>query len=95
MNVELQNKVDEFSKANDDMHNLLAATEIVSLFLDTDLHIKRFTPAAANIIRLIHTDVGRSLNDLKTCFPAVDLVSLGEKVLKDLNMVEMEICQRI
>ncbi len=91
VNEELQNKVDESSKANDDMHNLLAATEIASLFLDTDLHIKRFTPAAANIIRLIHTDVGRSLNDLKTCFPNVDLVGLGEKVLKDLNTVEMEI----
>ncbi len=91
VNAELQNKVDEFSKANDDIHNLLAATEIASLFLDTNLHIKRFTPAAANIIHLIHTDVGRSLNDLKTCFPDVDLVGLGEKVLKDLNTVEMEI----
>ena len=91
VNAELQNKVDEFSKANDDMHNLLAATEIASLFLDTDLHIKRFTPAAANVISLIHTDVGRSLNDLKTCFPDVDLVGLGEKVLKDLNTIEMEI----
>ena len=94
VNAELQSKVEEFSKANDDMSNLLASTEIASLFLDTDLHIKRYTPAAAKIIHLIQTDVGRPLNDLKTCFPDVDLVGLGEKVLKDLNTVEIEILSR-
>ena len=91
VNEELQNKVEESSKANDDMQNLLASTEIASLFLDNDLHIKRYTPAAAKIIHLIQTDVGRPLNDLKTSFPDVDLVGLGEKVLKDLNTVEIEI----
>ena len=94
VNAELQNRVEEFSKANDDMSNLLASTEIASVFLDTDLHIKRYTPAAAKIIHLIQTDVGRPLNDLKTCFPNVDLVGLGEKVLKDLNTVEIEILSR-
>ena len=91
VNAELQSKLDEFSKANDDMSNLLASTEIASLFLDSDLHIKRYTPAAAKIIHLIQTDVGRPLNDLKTCFPDVNLVRLGEQVLKDLNTMEMEI----
>ena len=94
VNAELQSRVEEFSKANDDMSNLLASTEIASLFLDTDLHIKRYTPAAAKIIHLIQTDVGRPLNDLKTSFPDVDLVGLGEKVLKDLNTVEIEILSR-
>ncbi len=91
VNAELQNKVEEFSKANDDMSNLLASTEIASVFLDTDLHIKRYTPAAAKIIHLIQTDMGRPLNDLKTCFPDVNLVRLGEQVLNDLNTLELEI----
>ena len=94
VNAELQNKVDEFSKANDDMNNLLAATEIASIFLDTDLCIKRYTPAAAKIISLIQTDIGRPLSDLKTRFPDVDLVGLAGKVLKDLNTVEMEILSK-
>jgi two-component system CheB/CheR fusion protein len=94
VNAELQNKLDEFSKANDDMNNLLAATEIASLFLDTDVCIKRYTPAAAKIISLIQTDIGRPLSDLKTRFPDVDLIGLAEKVLKDLNTVEMEILSK-
>ncbi|MFC1841217.1 chemotaxis protein CheB [Thermodesulfobacteriota bacterium] len=94
VNAELQNKLDEFAKTNDDMNNLLAATEIASIFLDDDLCIKRYTPAAARIISLIQTDIGRPLGDLKTCFPDVDLVEQIRKVLRDLNTVEMEILSK-
>jgi two-component system, chemotaxis family, CheB/CheR fusion protein len=85
VNAELQIKVNESFKINNDLKNLLAATEIASIFLDIDLYIKRYTPAAANIISLIQTDIGRPLNDLKTSFPDVDLVDLARKVLKDLK----------
>jgi two-component system CheB/CheR fusion protein len=94
VNSELQNKVDDFSRTNDDMSNLMAATEIASIFLDTDLCIKSYTPAAAKIISLIQTDIGRPLNDLKTSFPDVDLVGQSRKVLKDLNTVELEILSK-
>lgn len=91
VNSELQNKVDALSKASDDMNNLLAATGIASIFLDTNLCIKRYTPAAARIIKLIRTDIGRPLNDLKTSFPEINLVEQARKVLKDLNTLESEI----
>ena len=94
VNAELQIKVDEFTKANDDMNNLLAATEIASIFVDTGLCIKRYTPTAAGIIRLIRTDIGRPLNDLKTSFPDIDLAGQAGNVLKDLNTVEMEILSK-
>lgn len=91
VNAELQTKVDEYSKASDDMNNLLAATEIATLFIDTNLCIKNYTPAATTVIKLIRTDIGRPLDDLKTCFGDVNLVDLAENVLKDLNTIEMEI----
>lgn len=91
VNSELQNKVDELSKTSDDMSNLLAATEIASIYLDTHLCIKRFTPAAKDIINLIRTDIGRPIDDLKTNFPQVDLAGLAQKVLTDLNTISTEI----
>ena len=91
VNSELQNKVDELSKTSNDMNNLLAATEIASIFLDTNLRINRYTPAAAQIIKFIQTDIGRPLGDLKTSFPKADLADLAEKVLKDLNSFSTEI----
>ena len=47
--------------------------------------------AAAQIIKLIQTDIGRPLGDLKTSFPEVDLADQAKKVLKDLNAISMEI----
>ena len=91
VNTELQNKIDQYSKASDDMSNLLAATEIATLFVDTTLCIKNYTPAAASLIHLIQTDIGRPLNDLKTRFTDVDLADLAGNVLKDLNTVELDI----
>jgi len=91
VNSELQNKVNELSKTSDDMNNLLAATEIASIFMDTHLIIKRYTPAAARFIQLIPTDIGRPLSDLTTSFPGVDLADHATTVLNDLNTLETEI----
>ncbi len=90
VNSELQNKVDELSKTGSDMNNLLAATEIASIFLDTRLCIKRFTPAATGVIKLIQSDIGRPIGDLKTSFPGIDLVDQAQKVLNDLNTISVE-----
>lgn len=90
VNSELQNKLDELSKSSNDMNNLLAATEIASIFLDTRLCIKRYTPAAAGVIKLIPTDIDRPISDLKTSFPGVDLAGQAKAVLKDLNTISTE-----
>ena len=90
INAELQAKVDELSNTKDDMKNLLTATDIASIFLNDQFQIKHYTPAAARMINLIPTDIGRPLSDLKTSFPKVDLSKLAQKVLTDLNTLETE-----
>jgi two-component system CheB/CheR fusion protein len=59
VNTELQTKVVDLSRANNDMNNLLAGTGIGTVFVDHQLRILRFTPAASAIINLILSDVGR------------------------------------
>ena len=59
VNAELRSKVLDLSRANNDMNNLLAGTGIATIFVDPQLRILRFTPAATRIINLIVTDVGR------------------------------------
>ena len=59
VNSELQTKVEDLSRANNDMNNLLAGTGIGTVFVDHQLRILRFTPAASAIINLIPSDVGR------------------------------------
>ena len=64
VNSELQTKVADLSRANNDMNNLLAGTGIGTVFVDRQLRVMRFTPAASDIIHLIATDVGRPLAHL-------------------------------
>ncbi|MEI7831908.1 MAG: CheR family methyltransferase [bacterium] len=66
VNAELQKKIEELSQANDDMNNLLAGTDVGTVFIDRELRIKRFTPAATMIVNLIPTDIGRPIAHLAT-----------------------------
>ncbi len=64
VNAELQSKVLDFAKVNDDINNLIAGTGIASVFVNHQLSILRFTPAAAKIINLIPSDLGRAVNHI-------------------------------
>jgi two-component system CheB/CheR fusion protein len=64
VNAELQAKVTDLSRLNNDMNNLLAGTGIATLFVDTQLQLMRFTPAATRIINLIPSDIGRPIGHI-------------------------------
>jgi two-component system CheB/CheR fusion protein len=64
VNIELQTKIADLSRVNNDMNNLLAGTGIGTVFVDHQLRILRFTPAASAIINLIPNDVGRPVNHI-------------------------------
>ena len=64
VNAELNGKIDELDDANADLRNLFESTQIATIFLDRDLVIRSFTPAATAIFNLISTDRGRPLTDI-------------------------------
>lgn len=92
VNTELQNKVADLSRANNDMNNLLAGTGIGTVFVDHQLRILRFTPAAAQVINLIKSDVGRPVAHLASNLAGYDmLVSDVQAVLDTLVLKEIEV----
>jgi two-component system CheB/CheR fusion protein len=91
LNAELQSKVDEFSRVNNDMKNLLDSTDIATLFLDKKLNIRRFTFQATKIIKLIKRDIGRPFTDLVTDLIYPDLSSDALEVLKTLVFIQKPI----
>lgn len=64
VNAELQTKVHDLSRSNNDMNNLLSGTGIGTIFVDHNLLILRFTPAATKIINLIQGDLGRPVGHI-------------------------------
>jgi two-component system CheB/CheR fusion protein len=91
VNAEQQAKMDELSRMNNDMRNLLNSTEIVTLFLDNDLHIRRFTSGADMLFRLRASDVGRPLDEIVTDLLYPDLAQVAEEVLRTLVFSERQI----
>ena len=94
VNTELQVKVDELSHASNDMKNLLDSTDIATLFLDKDLNVRRFTPQATKIIKLIASDMGRPITDLASELRYPDLAADAREVLRKLAAVEKPISAR-
>ena len=88
VNTELQFRVDELSLSNSDMKNLLNSTDIATVFLDNDLHVRRFTTQATQIIKLIPGDVGRPITDLANDLRYPELAQDAQEVLRTLVFVE-------
>ena len=91
VNSEHEGKLDEISKANNDMANLLASTDVGTVFLSNDLRIQRYTPAAARVINLIHSDIGRPLSDIATKIKDEKFTPMVERVLDTLEPKDKEV----
>jgi two-component system CheB/CheR fusion protein len=91
VNAEQQSKMDELSWINNDMNNLLNSTEIVTVFLDNDLHVRRFTPGADKIFKLIPGDVGRPLSDIVNDLLYPKMTEEAREVLRTLVFSEKQI----
>ncbi|MGA7877823.1 MAG: PAS domain-containing protein, partial [Desulfoferrobacter sp.] len=66
VNAELQSRVSELTEVNDDITNLFASTDIGTIFMDSNLLIRRFTPSMTRFFNLIPADVGRSIMDIRS-----------------------------
>ncbi|MCP4139304.1 MAG: PAS domain S-box protein [Chloroflexi bacterium] len=83
VNTEHQMKIDELSQANNDMSNLLASTQVGTIFLDQQLHIKRFTPIVAETVNLIQADIGRPIGHITSKFIDYDDFEKDAKAVLD------------
>jgi two-component system CheB/CheR fusion protein len=91
VNAELGRKVEELGRTNSDLQNLFASSDVITLFLDRELGLARFTPAARAFFRLIEADAGRPLTDLAPRFADPDLPAVASDVLRTLRPVERQV----
>src|ERR1022692_4338436 len=94
VNSELQVKVDELSRSNNDMKNLLNSTDIATLFLDNNLNVRRFTTQATKIIKLIPGDIGRPITDLASDLLYPELAADAYELLRKLGFAEKPVNAR-
>lgn len=91
VNQELKTKITELDKTYSDLENLFESTQIATIFLDKEFRINRYTPAATEIFRLISSDIGRKLSDIRSKVGDIDILSEARRVLQTLTRVEIPI----
>ena len=84
VNAEQQAKLEELARADNDMRNLLNSTEIVTVFLDNKLHIRRFTSGADKLFKLLPGDIGRPLSDITSDLLYPQMTEEAQEVLRTL-----------
>lgn len=69
LNGQLQETIDRQHSMADDLHNILNSTNIATIFLDLQSHIRFFTPATRKLFNMLPGDIGRSFADLAPITP--------------------------
>lgn len=94
VNAELKSKLASISVAHSDLQNLTATTEIGTLFLDSDLRIRMFTPPIAELFNIGKGDIGRLITNFTHRLDYDRLEEDARRVLKDLAPIENEVRSR-
>lgn len=91
VNTQYQYKIQELAELNNDMTNFLNSTTIGTIFLDSNLCIRKFTPAITKEVNLIEADIGRPISHISHYLKNVDLVMDAREVMSSLIPSEKEV----
>ncbi|AEO48019.1 signal transduction histidine kinase with CheB and CheR activity [Rhodospirillum rubrum F11] len=91
LNGQLHETLERQRTTSNDLQNVLYSTDVATLFLDTALNIRFFTPATKLLFRVIPGDIGRPLADLSPLVADDALLGDAAKVLKTMTPIEREI----
>lgn len=91
VNTELNGKVDALDRANSDLLNLFESTNVATVFLDSQLVIRSFTPAVASVFNVRPSDCGRPITDLSSRLDLDGLSDDIDKVFKGQAPIERRV----
>ncbi|MBP0466542.1 PAS domain-containing protein [Roseomonas sp. PWR1] len=94
LNTQLQETLERQRTTANDLQNVLYSTDVATLFLDTELRIRFFTPATKDLVSVIPGDIGRPLSDLNLLASDSELLADARTVLRTRKPIEREIMTR-
>ncbi len=91
VNSEYKLKINELIELNEDINNLLRSTNIGVVFLDKQLIIRKFTPAATIAINLIETDINRPLKHLSHNLDCDNFLEIIKEITQNEKSLDLEV----
>jgi two-component system CheB/CheR fusion protein len=94
VNAELAHRVADLARTNSDLKNLLESTQIATIFLDNDLRVRSFTPAATEVFHLLEGDIGRPIDHLGSRVDYPDLSQDARTVITKLGTMQRDVSSK-
>ena len=91
LNEELTMRNQELDRLNDDLVNVLTSIDIPIAILDGEMRLRRFNPAAKEMLDLIPADIGRPISDMRASSDIGRLEEIARKVTTDLKPRAIEV----
>ena len=91
VNAEHKQKIEELTQLTTDMDNLLKSTQIGTIFLDSELNIRMFTPAISSAFNVMPQDIGRPINHIAYKLDNPNLLDEVASVLSTGKPVSTEV----
>jgi len=91
LNSQLQETLEQHRTTANDLQNVLYSTDVATLFLDTDLNIRFYTPATKSLFSVIPGDIGRPLSDINSLAIDNTLSADARTVLDSFGPIEREV----
>ena len=91
INSQLQYKIVELDEKSADLANLLAGTDIATMFLDLQFCVKWFSVATEQLFDLVASDIGRSISHFARKFADERLLKDCQEAVDGLIAVEAEV----
>ncbi len=91
VNAQLKDKIDELSSTHDDIKNFFASTNLATIFLSSELKIKRYTPAAERLLRIGTQDIDLPIDALCRALIDEDTLEEAQRVLDSLESSERQL----
>ena len=91
LNSQLQETLERQRSTSNDLQNILDSAGVATVFLDSNLNIRFFTPAAKSLFRILATDIGRPLADLTLLAADASLLADARTVLTSIVPLGREI----
>jgi two-component system CheB/CheR fusion protein len=91
VNAVLKARVEELSRANNNIADLLKSTQTATITLDRKLAIKSFTTAVKDVFCLVESDVGCELSHVPSRLPLGELLDDARRVLQTRDATERQV----
>lgn len=91
VNDEIRDRNEALDQLNNDLINFIGSVQMPIVMIGRDLRLRRFTPTAEKLFKLVPADIGRPIGAIRLELSISDLEPLAAEVIETVSVREREV----